>query len=428
LLSRNSHGGVLQEFLNAEFFSITMTAAQADAMRDDPCSYAVEPNYIIRARGTKKHIRAPARDQKPQGTTILKGQEPPQDQRRLGVPEFNLKDSNPGNWGLERISTRGVRNGKYIWVSEGFGTDVYVFDTGIHDSYEFTGRNITWGVLGPSRIQPAQICAGNAGDEGEHGSFIASIIGGKKYGVARMAAIHPMQILDVNGEGSVATFLCGMDKVIQDGIDYYAANAPKKIKAVVNLSVGTNGKSDILDKAAEDLVALGYTVVVAAGDYAGNSCHYSPSTADAIRVGALKDAGLHGTPGAGGFNEKTDTSNFGQCIDIWAPGEDIVGANEEDWGTVTMSGTSVAAAFVSGTITQFLEEVLSSETPQEMFPLRAKDKMLTRSERDALGDVGVYGTDRVLQTTSSPCLSNIHCEAPKVCLYDGACGILSDYF
>ena len=74
------------------------------------------------------------------------------------------------------------------------------------------------------------------------------------------------------------------------------------------------------------------------------------------------------------------------------------------------------------------EEVLSSETPQEMFPLRAKDKMLTRSERDALGDVGVYGTDRVLQTTSSPCLSNIHCEAPKVCLYDGACGILSDYF
>lgn len=404
-----------------------MTAAQADAMRDDPCSYAVEPNYIIRARGTKK-LRAPARNEKPQGTTILKGQEPSQAQRRLGVPEFNLKDSNPGNWGLERISTRGVRNGKYIWVSEGFGTDVYVFDTGIHDSHEFTGRNITWGVIGPSRIEPAQICAGNAGDEGEHGSFIASIIGGKKYGVARMAAIHPMQILDINGEGSVATFLCGMDKVIQDGIDYYAANAPKKIKAVVNLSVGTNGKSDILDKAAEELNALGYTVVVAAGDYAGNSCHYSPSTPDAIRVGALKDAGLHGTPGAGGFNEKTDTSNFGQCIDIWAPGEDIVGANEEDFGTVTMSGTSVAAAFVSGTITQFLEEILSSETPQEMFPFRAKDKMLARSERDALGDVGVYGTDRVLQTTSSPCLSNIHCIAPKVCLHDGACGIMSDYF
>ena len=247
-------------------------------------------------------------------STILKGQEPPkandeETKRRLGIPEFNLKEPSPANWGLERISTRGSRNGKYIWVSEGWGTDIYIFDTGIHDSEEFTGRPLDFGVPSDSRVNSTFVCAGQEGDEGEHGSFLASIIGGKRYGVGRSAAIHPMQILDLNGEGTLATFLCGMDKLIQDGIDYFAANAPYKMKGVVNLSVGTNGKSDIFDKAAEDFVNAGYTVVIAAGDFGGNACHYSPTTPGAIRVGALKDRGLL----AGADNDKTDDSNYGKC-------------------------------------------------------------------------------------------------------------------
>jgi len=172
---------------------------------------------------------------------------------------------------------------------------------------------------GGSRMNATLVCAGQEGDEGEHGSFIASIIGGKSYGVGKSARLHPMQILDINGEGSLASFLCAMDKLIQDGIDYFAAHAPDKIKGVVNLSVGTNGKSDILDKAAEDFVNAGYTVVIAAGDFGGNACHYSPTTPGAIRVGALKDRGLM----AGGDNDKTDDSNYGKfgccvecCMDI----------------------------------------------------------------------------------------------------------------
>ena len=167
---------------------------------------------------------------------------------------------------------------------------------------------------GGSRMNATYVCAGEEFDEGEHGSFIASIIGGKSYGVGKSARLHPMQILDINGEGSLASFLCAMDKLIQDGIDYFAAHAPDKIKGVVNLSVGTNGKSDILDKAAEDFVNAGYTVVIAAGDFGGNACHYSPTTPGAIRVGALKDRGLM----VGGDNDKTDDSNYGKfgcCVD-----------------------------------------------------------------------------------------------------------------
>ena len=80
--------------------------------------------------------------------------------------------------------------------------------------------------------------------------------------------------------------------------------------------------------------------MIAAGDNDGNACHYSPATPTTIRVGALKDMGLM----TNGTNPKTSTSNYGECIDIWAPGEAIVGASSTgEYDTTIMSGTSVAA-------------------------------------------------------------------------------------
>ena len=82
-------------------------------MSADPCAYAVEPNYVIRARGNPSRgnfLRLGAHSQEQPDST--------DQSRRLGIPEFNRLDENPPNWGLERVSTRGQRNGKYIWVSE----------------------------------------------------------------------------------------------------------------------------------------------------------------------------------------------------------------------------------------------------------------------------------------------------------------------
>ena len=168
-----------------------------------------------------KHLRVHQTINAPEDETDFQEQEEKIQQqwhRKLGIPEFNLEDTSPGNWGLERISTRGRRNGKYIWVGEGFSTKVYVFDSGIYrDHSEWMGRNVTHNTLGPTRIGASTICAGEPEDNTDHGTLIASIAGGKKYGVAKMAAVHPIQILDVNGEGSIATFLCGMEKLINDG-------------------------------------------------------------------------------------------------------------------------------------------------------------------------------------------------------------------
>ena len=128
-----SHGGTLDTlYENIEFFSASMTPAQALSMKNDPCAFAVEPNWVVRPRGRTRRIgnelQELANQEEPQA-------EPPQvlldsNHRGLGIPEFNKEDDEPGNWGLERISTRGRRNGKYIWVSEGFGTNIYFLDTG----------------------------------------------------------------------------------------------------------------------------------------------------------------------------------------------------------------------------------------------------------------------------------------------------------
>lgn len=170
------------------------------------------------------------------------------------------------DWGLERISSHGKRNGKYTWYHEGANTHIYIFDTGVYpDHSDWDRRN------GTSRLGSGITCTGSANDYAStsHGTHIASIAAGWTHGTAKSAIIHPVQVLDANGEGTTASVLCGVEQLLQEGKAYNTANAPKKIKSVVNLSLGLNGRSDALDKAVQDMTAVGYTVVIAAGDHGG---------------------------------------------------------------------------------------------------------------------------------------------------------------
>ena len=111
-------GTFIQYYVLRKFFTATLTQAQATSMASDSCTLAIEPNYIVRARGTSVTTLLGAANQE------LQDSQASSSRRNLGIPEFNKMDDNPPSWGLERISTRGRKNGKYIWVSEGFGTDV----------------------------------------------------------------------------------------------------------------------------------------------------------------------------------------------------------------------------------------------------------------------------------------------------------------
>ena len=148
-----------------------------------------------------------------------------------------------------------------------------MFDTAIYpDHSEWQSRNNDGTTNpGPSRLQEPTVCAGTATDytSTDHGTHLASIAAGWTMGTAKSSPIHPIQVLDASEQGSSASFICGVDKVLADGKVINAEIAPHKHRAAVILTMGTNGRSDIIDKGVRDLIAAGYVVVSAAGNNNG---------------------------------------------------------------------------------------------------------------------------------------------------------------
>ncbi len=146
-----------------------------------------------------------------------------------------------------------------------------------------------------------------------------------------------------------------------------------------------------------------------------NACFYSPYHRTAITVGALKDD-------EDGYNEKTDSSNYGKCIDLWAPGEDINAAsNTGEFDLALMSGTSVAAAFASGVTAMYFEELNTRHYVPEEFPGLVKEFVMNNAELGSLRNVGHGSPNRIAQTTSSRCSTNAHCRSGLTCIWDGVC-------
>jgi PKD repeat protein len=104
--------------------------------------------------------------------------------------------------------------------------------------------------------------------------------------------------------------------------------------------------SDALNLAVQNSINSGITYVVAAGNAASSACSYSPSSASAaITVGAT-------TAG----DEQASYSNFGSCVDLYAPGTGITSAwSAYDDGLTTASGTSMASPHVAGAAALYLQ-------------------------------------------------------------------------
>jgi len=150
-----------------------------------------------------------------------------------------------------------------------------------------------------------------------------------------------------------------------------------------------------------------------------NACFYSPYHKTAIVVGALSDD-------EDGKNDKTANSNYGSCIDLWAPGEDMYGAsNQGEYESVMKSGTSVAAAFVAGASSLFFEEINTEEYTIEEFAAKVRDKVLNKAEINILREIGHGSANRMLQTTAVRCLESSNCQPGLTCLRGGMCVDLS---
>jgi subtilisin family serine protease len=194
---------------------------------------------------------------------------------------------------------------------------------------EFAGRaSIVHSEIGSPNNQ--KDCSG-------HGTQVASIIAGTNVGVAKLANIKAVRILDCDGQGTNSDLISAIHWVLSN----------YKKPAVINLSVG-GPPSKAVDEAVALVLAENIPVVVAAGNGKIDACNLSPSNSTgAITVAASTER-----------DERARFSNYGPCVDIFAPGVGILTAvdfSRDPSGWSFASGTSMAAPFVTGVIAQILE-------------------------------------------------------------------------
>jgi subtilisin family serine protease len=249
----------------------------------------------------------------------------------LDQPMYALDTQSPTpSWGLDRIDQTALPlNSTFTATAKGVGVDAYIVDTGIYSTHsEFIGR-LASGFT-------AIVDGNGTNDCNGHGTHVAGTTAGTTYGIAKSATLIPVRVLSCTGSGSTSGVIAGLDWIVAN----HVAGKP----AVANLSLG-GGASTALDTAVQNVINDGVVMAVAAGNDGLNACNYSPARAvNAVTVGAT---------GAFYTGETTDTrsgySNFGTCLDIFAPGSNIVSS----WmgGTTTtntISGTSMATPHVAG--------------------------------------------------------------------------------
>ncbi|TIA88112.1 hypothetical protein E3P99_02753 [Wallemia hederae] len=240
---------------------------------------------------------------------------------------------NDATWNLQRVNQRDALEAgsdthaqtyTYSYTGEGEGVDVYVIDTGIRTSHtEFEGR-ASYGYNGTS---------GDGSDQVHHGTHVAALIGGKTYGTAKKANLISVKVLDANGQGRASDVLAGVNWAVNTARD-------SQRPSIASLSLG-GPSSTAMDNIVGNATAAGVHFVVASGNYNEDACASSPAKVpSAITVGAsdINDA-------------RAKFSSYGSCVDVYAPGVDILSAgNADDSATLYLNGSSMSAPIVSGLI------------------------------------------------------------------------------
>lgn len=279
-------------------------------------------------------------------------------------------------WGLDRIDQRNrPTDGRYVYNATGTGVKAYIIDTGVRATHtDFGGRVISgFDAIGDGF---------GTDDPNGHGTHVAGTVGGSNWGVAKNVTIVAVRVLDAAGFGTNASVVAG--------VDFVTANHQAGQPAVANMSLG-GGSSTAIDNAVANSINDGVTYAVAAGNDNVNACNTSPARVpNAITVGATanNDARSQFTP--------PFASNFGPCLDIFAPGSNIQSAwNRSDTDSNTISGTSMATPHVAGVAALYLEKNPNAS------PSNVASAIINGATPNVVTNAGTGSPNRLLYTITN---------------------------
>jgi serine protease len=273
-------------------------------------------------------------------------------------------------WGLDRIDqTDRPLNQTYTYNNDGDGVTAYIVDTGIRIGHtNFGGR----ARAGHDAIGDGQ----NSNDCNGHGTHVAGTVGSATYGVAKAVDLVAVRVLDCQGSGTDAGVIAGVNWVKTNA-------ATLSGPAVANMSLG-GGASTSLDNAVKQAIAAGVTFALAAGNENQNACNTSPSRVpEAITVGSSTST-----------DARSSFSNFGTCVDIFAPGSSITSTwNTSNSATSTISGTSMASPHVAGAAALVLA-ANPSFTPQQV-----RDALVNNASSNKITSPGTGSPNKLLNVS-----------------------------
>ena len=228
----------------------------------------------------------------------------------------------------------------------------YVIDTGIA---AHTDLNV---------VQHVSFAGGPNTDCNGHGTHVAGTIAARDntsavVGVAPGAPLHGVKVLSCGGSGTTSGVIAG--------VDWVTANAIRP--AVANMSLG-GGASTALDNAVRRSASSGVFYALAAGNSSANACNSSPA-----RAGAGTNNGILTVAATDSSDREASFSNFGSCVDLWAPGVSVLSTSRTG-GTTTFSGTSMASPHGAGGGALFLSRNTSASASSVEQQLKA-DAVLT---------------------------------------------------
>ena len=295
-----------------------------------------------------------------------------QDSSVAYVEEDQIVEISTEPWHTDRVDQQNLPlNKRFCPPNGGEGVDIYVLDTGINYCHEdFCLDRARFAGYSPV------VTAENVNAKGEdchgHGTHVAALAAGGIHGIARKARVYSLPVFNCQGRGgSTISLIQALNHVAQ------RATANPERRTIISMSL-TAPLSQAVNEAVSRIALTeelpqGILVVAAAGNFKGDACHFSPASSNnTVTVGGTAENDtLY-------WRSRTGT-NFGRCVDIFAPGSEITSASYSSCnGESVMSGTSMATPIVSGAAAIIWSNDISLTQAQ------VKEKLISQSTKDIL--------------------------------------------